>query len=72
MGTPLYMSPEQIRSAKNVDRRTDIWSLGVMSLRVDPRVRPFQGTMTAAAAAIVADASHLRAPRSRRTYLRGA
>ncbi|NUO49423.1 MAG: protein kinase [Polyangiaceae bacterium] len=29
-GTPLYMSPEQIRSTKLVDARTDIWSLGVI------------------------------------------
>jgi eukaryotic-like serine/threonine-protein kinase len=29
MGSPLYMSPEQMMSAKNVDARTDIWSLGV-------------------------------------------
>ncbi|HET9958736.1 MAG TPA: serine/threonine-protein kinase [Polyangiaceae bacterium] len=28
MGTPLYMSPEQIRSTGNVDHRADIWSLG--------------------------------------------
>jgi len=30
MGSPLYMSPEQLRSAKNVDARTDIYSLGVI------------------------------------------
>lgn len=30
MGSPLYMSPEQMRSTKNVDARTDIWSLGVI------------------------------------------
>jgi serine/threonine-protein kinase len=30
MGSPLYMSPEQMRSAKNVDPRTDIWALGVI------------------------------------------
>ena len=30
MGSPLYMSPEQMRSAKNVDERTDIWALGVI------------------------------------------
>lgn len=30
MGSPGYMSPEQMRSAKNVDGRSDIWSLGVI------------------------------------------
>jgi serine/threonine protein kinase len=30
MGSPLYMSPEQLRSPKDVDSRTDIWSLGVV------------------------------------------
>jgi hypothetical protein len=30
MGSPLYMSPEQVRSAKDVDMRTDIWSLGIV------------------------------------------
>ncbi|CAN5508751.1 hypothetical protein BH09MYX1_BH09MYX1_33200 [soil metagenome] len=30
MGSPLYMSPEQMRSTKSVDQRTDIWALGVV------------------------------------------
>jgi serine/threonine protein kinase len=30
LGTPAYMSPEQIKSSKDVDARTDIWSAGVM------------------------------------------
>jgi serine/threonine-protein kinase len=30
IGSPMYMSPEQVRSAKDVDARTDIWSLGVV------------------------------------------
>jgi serine/threonine-protein kinase len=30
IGTPLYMSPEQFRSAKHIDARTDQYSLGVI------------------------------------------
>ena len=30
MGSPSYMSPEQLKSTKEVDARTDIWSLGAV------------------------------------------
>src|SRR5580658_181316 len=30
LGTPAYMSPEQVTNAKDVDARTDLWSAGVM------------------------------------------
>src|SRR5262249_33401674 len=37
------MSPEQMRSTRDVDARTDIWSLGVMLYMLISGRRPFQG-----------------------------
>ena len=42
VGTFDYMSPEQIRDAKDVDGRADIYSLGVMSFQVLTGRLPFQ------------------------------
>jgi eukaryotic-like serine/threonine-protein kinase len=41
LGTPYYMSPEQVNSLKDIDHRTDIWSLGVIASECLTRRRPF-------------------------------
>ena len=42
MGSPFYMSPEQIRG-DNVDQRTDIYSLGCIMFRMLSGMAPFEG-----------------------------
>ncbi|MEM9075013.1 MAG: serine/threonine-protein kinase [Myxococcota bacterium] len=42
LGTPLYMSPEQLKSSKNVDPRTDIYAVGVMLYEMLVGERPFE------------------------------
>ncbi|MFO0555679.1 MAG: protein kinase [Polyangiaceae bacterium] len=43
MGSPHYMSPEQMRSTKNVDKRSDIWSLGATMFELRTGRVPFPG-----------------------------
>lgn len=41
LGTPAYMSPEQMRSARSVDPRSDIWSLGCVLYELVEGRQPF-------------------------------
>jgi hypothetical protein len=43
LGSPWYMSPEQMMDSSSVDHRSDIWSLGVVLFELLTNARPFDG-----------------------------
>jgi len=43
LGSARYMAPEQIESARDVDTRADIWSIGVIGYRLLTGKNPFEG-----------------------------
>ncbi len=46
IGTPFYMSPEQVRGLKTVDHRTDVWAFGVVAYQCLTGQHAFMGEST--------------------------
>jgi serine/threonine-protein kinase len=56
LGSPAYMAPEQIRSPKSVDARSDIWALGAVLFEMVTGVRAFDAeTLPQAYIAVIQD-----------------
>jgi len=56
LGTPYYMSPEQFRSSKSIDFRSDLWSVGIVVYEALTGTLPFMADTAGALAILVNDA----------------
>lgn len=57
VGTPYYMSPEQVTAQKSIDARSDLWSLGVVTFEALTGKRPYDGPSFGALAVRIATGS---------------
>ncbi|TVQ40327.1 MAG: serine/threonine protein kinase [Spirochaetaceae bacterium] len=60
LGTPSYMAPEQFQSSRSVDRRADVYSMGVMLYEMLTGKKPFPGNMTAESIRLIQHGKYTR------------
>jgi serine/threonine-protein kinase len=60
LGSPGYMSPEQLRDASAADERSDIWSLGVVMYELLSGCAPFQADSTFELCALILEGGYPR------------
>jgi serine/threonine protein kinase len=63
LGTPDYVSPEQLKSSKHVDERTDVWSLGATLYQMLCGAAPYahiESVFDLIAAIVIEDVPHLQ------------
>jgi serine/threonine protein kinase len=65
VGSPPYMSPEQIEGSRHVDLRSDLWSLGVITYEALTGKTPFRGNSFVAVGAAVLEGRYEPATRRR-------
>ncbi len=63
LGTPAYMPPEQFKDTASVDRRADIYALGIMFYEMITGTKPYPGTLSIETLNIIKKGKYIK-PRS--------